>query len=242
MRGGRTTAVQPPKKVQKSFVVGKGGFQARVYPTPFRGKLRWTVTWVSPTGRERKVFGGVGAKGRARKHALTVSSQRSEGVVKVMGHEEMAGARRGRQLLKRWGVSIEVACAWVAQIKAAGAEVSTLLDLWKRQKATKSVSIAVGVEEFLAAKKQDGAGELHQEGLASRLGRFRDENAGTVDALTPDRLDAWLRGLRKIEGDKLGGPLEPQTRNHYRAALLNFLGFARRRRWIAWLPADFAEF
>jgi integrase len=72
--------------------------------------------------------------------------------------------------------------------------------------------------------------------LESRLNRFAADNPGQLDKLTADRVDGWLRAQQDKEG------WSGQTRNHYRASLLNFLRFARRARWLSFTPSDFADF
>lgn len=241
MGRGRTSAVQPPAKKQKRFVVKKGSVALKVYPTP----PGWTVTWVSPDGRERKWFAN---ETKARRFAGNKGDQLRKGQTKSISHEDMSSLLRARQLLRPWKVSVEFAAAEYARAMKvlAGSSLSEAIDFWAARRARKSVTIAAAVDEFLASKTQDKTGDRHAEDMRSRLGRFAAENAGMLDKVTPERLDAWLRGLRKIErsgdGVKLGGAIEGQTRNHYRAALLNFIGYARRKRWLSFLPEEFAAF
>jgi integrase len=107
------------------------------------------------------------------------------------------------------------------------------------------VPIAKAVEEFLAMKKQDKAGALHRADLKARLERFVADNSLTLDKMTPERIDLWLRGLCKInqKGERTKEPVSLQTRNHYRAAITNLLHFASLpgRRWLSFSPVEFEQ-
>jgi integrase len=87
-------------------------------------------------------------------------------------------------------------------------------------KATeRSCSAEQLVVELLRAKKADGVGERQLKTLRSRLGYFSREFDGKLVAtITTREIDDWLRSLE----------VGPQTRNHYRSALLAAFNFAIR--------------
>src|SRR5689334_22562153 len=103
-RGGRTFVVLPSKKTKKRFVVKKGSISVKVYPTP----PGWTVTWVSPLGRQRKYFG---TESKAREFASDVGDQMTEGVTKPISMERLASLQRAEEIVKEFGVTIELAAA-----------------------------------------------------------------------------------------------------------------------------------
>ena len=236
--GGRTTAVLPSKKKKKRFVVKKGSISIKIYPTP----PGWTVTWISPDGRQRKYFG---AETKAREFAGTIGDQLSEGITKVISAEDMASLQRAREILRPFGISIELAAAEWAKFtgELEGVALSEAVRFFRSRRAKKIIEVSDAVSQFLTAKRQDKKGDRHIEDLESRLGRFAEENPGALNTMTPEKLDGWLRGLRKIKHNgKLGDFVGPQTRNHYRAALSNLFTFADQRRWITFTPSEFTAF
>ena len=72
---------------------------------------------------------------------------------------------------------------------------------------------------FLKAKEADGGGVRYLRDLRTRLGRFsRDLGPVLLSAITPGKLDDWLRGLG----------LSPQSRINFRRVLHVFFEFARK--------------
>lgn len=228
----------PQKKSRKSFIVQKrGSAPVRVYWTPDKGKPGWTVSWVAPEGRVRKWFS---SRGKAEEFASEVGGQLKQGITKVISTEEMASLQRAREILQPFKVSIEVAAAeWAEAAKRSDrTPLGEILSFWEDHKARVVISLAEAVDEFLRSKKEDLTDEArHVSDLETTVGGFRDGNSGTVDKLTPERVYNWLVSLRKQGGGKPG----PQTFNHQRARLLNFLHFARRSRWLSFDVDRFAE-
>jgi integrase len=230
----------PLKKDKKRFVVKKGAFAIKVYPTP----PGWTVTWVSPEGRKRKWFS---TETKAREFSGTIGDQMTQGLTKPVSTEKIASIQRLEEMVAPHGVTLEFVVSQWTEWKSNGVNVDEALRDFKRRQAAKSVLAADAVAEFLTAKRQDKVGDRQIENLESRLGRFAAENPGSLDKLTPEHLDNWLRELRKVKkiGDKiqLKGPVSLQTRNHYRAALTNLLHFASKpgRRWLSFPASEFED-
>ena len=102
------------------------------------------------------------------------------------------------------------------------------------------------VTEFLAGLKADGSGQYHIRDMEIRLGRFSTKFPGDILDVTSEAITDWLRGLRVILSPKksdgaaaaknrMGAPLGPKTRNHYRNAVVQLFNFARERHY---LPSD----
>lgn len=244
MDGGRTTAGVSPLKVEKRikakrFVVRIGSVTVKAYPTP----PGWTVSWVSVDGRQRKY---VPSENKARELAADMAKQLSEGITKVISTEEIATLQRARELLRPFGVSIELAVAeWVDAKKRIGLlSLGEVVNFWASRRAVVCVPVMDAVEEFLAEKEKDKKfdqiGDRHHNDLKARLGHFSKAFGGTrMDSLTPAAVEEWLAGLKKLDKK----PVSPQSRNNFRAAVINFLHFAggSQRRWLGVPMEDFEE-
>jgi integrase len=81
----------------------------------------------------------------------------------------------------------------------------------------KSCSVEQLVTELLEAREKDGVGKRHWDDLKNRL-RYFNETFGEriVATITSPEINDWLRSL----------DIGPQTRNHYRAAVVQLFGFA----------------
>jgi integrase len=123
-------------------------------------------------------------------------------------------AQNAVELLKPFGKTImDAAQYYAAHLKASA----------------KSCSAQQLVRELLVAKKADGVGERHLSDLDYRLRHFAEEFAGKLVAeITSADIDHWLRSLN-------GGA---QTRNHYRANVLQAFNFAVRHGYAPTNPVE----
>lgn len=86
----------------------------------------------------------------------------------------------------------------------------------------KSCTISQLVDEFLQSKLGDGKSTRHLDDLRLRLARFAENfGARLVATVTAPECDDWLRSLN----------VAAQTRNNYRAALLNLFQYGKKRRY-----------
>lgn len=88
------------------------------------------------------------------------------------------------------------------------------------------------VNEFLTAQSQDGLSARHCESLGLRLNLFARHFARPIAAIEGPDIDKWLREQQAAKG------WCGRSRNHYRAAISNLMGFAKRRRY---LPPTWVE-
>lgn len=93
----------------------------------------------------------------------------------------------------------------------------------------KSCTAVQLVKELLKAKKADGVGERHLSDLDYRLRYFAEEFDGKLVAeITSADIDDWLRSLN----------VGAQTRNHYRANVLQAFNFAVRHGYAPINPVE----
>lgn len=103
-------------------------------------------------------------------------------------------------------------------------------------------SVAECVERYLAARKPDLSDKAYHS-IRLRLRDFaRIHGTQSIHAITPQTIQGWLDGLtRKYKGPhglKAGETkASPDSRNHYRAALITFFGFAYEHGWTSTNPA-----
>ena len=85
---------------------------------------------------------------------------------------------------------------------------------------TRSVTIAIAIEEFVSVREAEGKSHVHLKDLRSRLKAFSvSYGARLVASVMTKEIDQWLSGL----------PFGAQTRVNYRGILRNFFGFACAR-------------
>ena len=95
-----------------------------------------------------------------------------------------------------------------------------------------SVSVAIGVSEFIKLKEAAHKSVRYVKDLGLRLGRFiRTHGDRAVTSITGKELDAWLTGL----------VVAPGTRNTFRRDLRTFFSFCEKRGYTAYNPAKDTE-
>jgi integrase len=87
----------------------------------------------------------------------------------------------------------------------------------------KRKSVAVAVDEMIAAKQTKGVSELYLADLRYRLGTFKAVFHCDVCALAPDDLAKFFDSLK----------LSPRSYNNFLRALRTFFGYARKHDWLS---------
>lgn len=104
-------------------------------------------------------------------------------------------------------------------------------------------SVAECIERYLAARKPDLSRPAYL-GIRTRLRHFaREFGTRSIQSITPQMIEDWLEGLtRKCNGPECGqkagvAKASPDSRNHYRAALITFFAHAFEHGWTSTNPA-----
>jgi site-specific recombinase XerC len=104
-------------------------------------------------------------------------------------------------------------------------------------------SVAECIERYLAARKSDLSPKAYLS-IRSRLRHFaRNFGTQSIQSITPQMIEDWLEGLtRKCNGPEYGqkagvAKASPDSRNHYRAALITFFAHAFEYGWTSTNPA-----
>jgi len=195
------------------FLRRRGKIRVRKYKNPERPHLKFYISF-REAGRTRRMF--FETEKQAKAEADFRNREREQSGVE---HAEFPTAWRvmaqnAMEQLKPFNKTIDDATRhYVAYLKATERSC-TAEDL---------------VDQLLKAKKSDGVGELQLYNLKSRLGYFADQFDGRLVAtITTREIDDWLRSLE----------VGPQTRNHYRSALLSAFNFARRAGYAVENPVE----
>jgi integrase len=215
----------------------KGSVSVMIYHTPTRGNDAFTIAYYKDRKRARKLFGSFDAALKEAKHQADLMGS-SDARVFTLSAADGASILRSRQILKPWGIAIEVAAAQIASmcktIKAAGYPPSVtpqqiIEDHVKRRPVhIKPMPVAKVITEMLEAKLNDGLSEGYRNHLKYDLEKFEKHFGGSINTVSGTDVDAWLRKL------KVG----PRTRNNLRNSIQTLFTFAKARRFV---PKDHDE-
>jgi integrase len=199
--------------------------KVRKYNNPQRPHLRFVVGFRQSGKRSQKFFE---TKEEANSFADFKNAERKQnGLTHAEFPEKLRNmAQEAVEALRPFGKTIRDAVQhYVAHLKAS----------------EKSCTAEQLVKELLKAKEADGVGKRHLDDLRNRLGvreKKNDEISPTsfaamfegklVAEITSAEIDDWLRSLE----------VGPQTRNHYRANVLQAFNFAVRHGYAPTNPVE----
>jgi len=90
-------------------------------------------------------------------------------------------------------------------------------------RSIKRQSVAVAVDQMIAAKARKGVSDVYLGDLRYRLGVFREAFHCDVNAIAPDDVGAFFENLR----------LSPRSHNNFFRELRTFFAFAQRHEWLS---------
>src|SRR4030095_16308122 len=177
--------------------------KVRKYNNPQRPHLKFVVGFRQSGKRSQKFFE---TKEEAKSFADFKNAERKQN---GLAHAEFPEKLRN------------MAQDAVERLQPHGKTITDAVDHYVRhlKASEKSCSAKQLVKELLKAKEADGIGRRHLSDLEGRLGYFVEHfNGKLVAEITKSDVDDWLRSLN----------VGPQTRNHYRANVLQAYNFAVR--------------
>jgi site-specific recombinase XerD len=213
------------------LTVKRGSATVKIYKTPCRGKIRYTISYWLDGTRKRQTFDDLD---RAKTEAASAANQLTSGDLDVL---ELTGADRAaylraRQLLDPLGLGIEAAAAELADARKrlGGLSLAHAVESYVRrhQGIVAGKQIAEVVQELLAAKGTDNLSLRYLRQLQYDLSAFEKKFAGRIAAVTGAEIDGWLRELG----------VAPRTRNNVRTSIGTLFTFAKGRKY---LPKDHDE-
>jgi integrase len=187
--------------------------KVRKYNNPQRPHLKFVVGFRQSGKRSQKFFE---TKEEAKSFADFKNAERKQnGLAHAEFPEKLrVMAQNAVERLQPFGKTITDAVDhYLAHLKAS----------------EKSCTAEQLVKELLKAKEADGVGGRHLSDLEYRLAYFAEEFDGKLVAeITRADIDDWLRSLN----------VGPQTRNHYRANVLQAFNFAVRHGYAHTNPVE----
>ncbi len=197
-----------------------GSVRVKIYPSLYRGKMRYEVRDHFGGGTNRKKFT---RKAAALLYANEQAAQMASGTTARFRLDDRQAflAEEAIELLEREGITKDI--LQVAHEYVDGYKIAT------RQRLSDSPLVSAVVEEFLREKTRQQLSGYHLRDLKVRLGRFAADFCLPINRILRPELEAWLRELN------VGG----RTFNNYRAVLASLFHFARERKF---LPPEWSEF
>ena len=220
----------PPRRGKRgsggpAFNVRLGSVSVPVYRTEGNGRLRFFVTFYRDGRRIRRSFTDAeNAKAEARLMARKIMAGQS--ALTDISAPEREAYLAVRKIVESLDVPLVAAAEEYAQCKKLLGSRSLLAAVTEHVERTRGVqaevTVAKAAEEFLAAKKQDGASVRYLAQLRSDINRFKDGFAVPILQIKSHQIDGWLR--------ELGGA--PRSRNSTHTSLRTFFSWAKSRSYL----------
>lgn len=194
----KQSAMQP-KLEEWPRIVKRGGSEVKIYRTKNRGKTAYQCAYWIAGKRILKNFAKfTKAYSHADEQATLLNSGRL--AVAMMHDHDRQALVAIKRILDPLGIPpVEAVKSFAAAFKAMDGK-GALLDAAKEYAlrhaepgARKTVSEVI--DEFLAAKKQDGMSDVYLRTLRYHLKPLRERFRTSIRSVTAGDLDAWLRGM-----------------------------------------------
>jgi integrase len=78
------------------------------------------------------------------------------------------------------------------------------------------------LKELLEVREKEGASKVHLKDIGNRLGKFAAKFTGSLSSISAIQIHDFLLAL----------DVEPRTKNNFRTAISNLIGFAHQRRYV----------
>ena len=215
------------RKSEFPIIVSRGSARVRVYRVVNRGRNIFTVAYRGTDGkRVRTTRSSLGA---AKMEAERVATSIANGEIKALSlsNTDRAIYVRAVELLKPRGRELDTAIAELIEALDALNGTGSLLEASKffarhHSSSVKEKLLPEIYNEFLAAKKADGASIRYIQDCRSRLTRFVAKFSGKISECTTVALQDWLVRLE----------MKPRARNNMRTLIVTLFNFAKQRGYL----------
>lgn len=200
---------------REKITVKRGSAVAVIRPVDNNGYPAWCVEYYDHTKRLRRI----------KRAKLEEAKDAAEQVLDGISQGDIY-----RPLKREEVISYLTAISELPE----GKMIHEVVSEWKKISAAKAVpkceqkSFDSAWREMVESKQVDGYSPYYVQDLKTRLKAFGRHYAGTLDGLTGEIIDSWLRGLK----------VKPSTRNNFRNVLSAFVTFAKQRKY---LPKEWDE-
>lgn len=204
-----------------------GNVAVKIYRSTPRGRPLFTLAYRDTSNRRvRKSFADL-KEAKVEAHAAAAKIQSGQIDVLELNSSDRIAYQHAIAVLKPTGLSVDSVAVQYAEaaklLKGAGSVVEAARFFAKHHPATLPRKAVMEVyQEFLQAKKSDGASIRYLHDIQSRLGRFSQHFGGQLSEVTTRELENWIIGLG----------CGPVARNSVRALVITLFNFARQRGYL----------
>lgn len=191
------------------------------------GEFRTVFEVADYTSGVRRLHGFSDAS-EAKREAEKIARQLATGeaTAAIMRNSEAASYGRAIELLRPFGVALEVAAAAYAKAHEilGGDAIIEAAKFYARHRVDQVMhrTVAETVAELIAAKEGRGKSARYVADLRVRLERFANAFAVDISTITGPDVQAWLDRLK----------VAPQTAKNFRTVLYTLFSFAESRGYI----------
>jgi integrase len=215
------------KHTQDEFplTVKKGNASVKLYKVKNRDLTNYTVSYIAPTGRQRRNFADLDL---AKREASMIAQNLSDGdmeALKLTGQQKQIYVEAERAIagtgLPLHSVAHEFARAFNI---LGGANIVEAARYFKKHvdPDLPPVLVADAVEKFRAAKEAEGMSAMYLKDIRTLLGHFASQFQCPLSSIQPDDLRQYLNGM-KI------GLVAKENRRRMLVVLFNF---AKAQGWL----------
>src|SRR6266481_3368968 len=207
------------------ITVKKGHASVKIYRVKNRGAVNYCVSYVSPTGRQRKNFANLDL---AKREASNVAQHLADGdieALKLTGREKQIYVEAERAIagtgLPLHSVAHEFARAFDI---LGGANIVEAARYYKKHVDVDlpQVTAAGAVEKFRQAKEAEGMSAMYLKDIRGLLGDFAKDFQCPLSSIQPEDLREYLNAKRV-------GLVSKENRRRILVVLFNF---AKAQGWL----------
>jgi len=197
----------------------------KIYRVKNRERTHYTVSYVTPKGRQRRSFNDLEL---AKREAANIAQHLADGdmeALKLTGRE------------KQIYVAAEKAIAHTKlSLDSAAREFARAFDILGRDGIVEAcryykkhvetglpdVLVADAVAKFADAKRQEGVSPIYQKDIRSILGRFAAHFQCNIAGIGPEDLRDYLNAMK----------VSPVAKNNHRRLIVVLFNFAKAQGWL----------
>jgi integrase len=220
-----TDIMQQHTRDRFPITVKKGHATVKVYEVKNRKTTNYTVTYISPTGRQRRTFADLDL---AKREAGIIAQNLADGdmeALKLTGQEKQIYVEAERAIagtgLPLHSVAHEFARAFDI---LGGANIVEAARYFKKHvdPDLPPVMVADAVEKFREAKEAEGMSAMYLKDIRGLLGHFASQFQCPLSSIQPDDLRQYLNAKRV-------GLVSKENRRRMLVVLFNF---AKANGWL----------
>ena len=214
------------KRVRFPIVVKRGSCAVKIYRDRKPGGTYYRVVYHLGGKRHRLNFSDLEA---AQDEAAAKASQLSQGDMDSaqLRPDDAREYGRAKHAVKAFGLPLDAVANEYKDARKLlnGVPLIEAARFYEKHnlRGIKRTSVAVAVDEMIAAKARKGVSDVYLADLRYRLGAFKEAFHCDVNAIAPDDVAAFFENLR----------LSPRSHNNFVRTLRTFFVFAQRHGWLS---------